>query len=211
MNDTIEAINNITIFDEPVGVLVSGGADSALLLYKLLSSYKATVHIFTVAIGTDEQVDVKASVDVVNACIKLTGNKNIEHHITYTEKDTSKPKQLQGLAKEYYDNGSICRIFHGITQTPPADVLKNWDISLTAPNSAWRDPGAKRNPGTGHVTRPWTNIDKKGIASLYREYNLMDTLFCYTKSCTNAESTVANYHCGKCWWCYERKWAFGQL
>ena len=40
---------NIPVIDKPIGVLVSGGADSALLLYLLLQSYNSTIQIFTIA------------------------------------------------------------------------------------------------------------------------------------------------------------------
>jgi 7-cyano-7-deazaguanine synthase in queuosine biosynthesis len=63
---------------------------------------------------------------------------------------------------------------------------------------------------------PWANTDKKGIAKMYREENLIDTLLPVTRSCEydpNCEffddiEDPGLGHCGECWWCKEREWGF---
>jgi len=44
---------------------------------------------------------------------------------------------------------------------------------------------------------------------------LLETLFPVTRSCEWNEHVVGEdpgmEHCGNCWWCHERKWAFGRL
>ena len=54
--------------------------------------------------------------------------------------------------------------------------------------------------------RPFFNLDKRQIAELYKQHNLLDTLFPLTVSCIT-EIT----HCGECWFCKERIWGFGKL
>ena len=54
--------------------------------------------------------------------------------------------------------------------------------------------------------KPFFNLDKKEIAKLYRQHNLLDTLFPLTISCITEIS-----HCGECWFCKERIWGFGKL
>ena len=49
-------------------------------------------------------------------------------------------------------------------------------------------------------------MDKKDIARLYEEEGILDDLFPLTRSCENDDTL--DYHCGFCWWCDERKWAF---
>ena len=41
----------------------------------------------------------------------------------------------------------------------------------------------------------------------------MKTLFPYTASCTGDAETTNNFTmpCGKCFWCYEKKWAFNMI
>ena len=54
--------------------------------------------------------------------------------------------------------------------------------------------------------KPFLGMDKKDIARLYEEEGILDDLFPLTRSCENDDTL--DYHCGFCWWCDERKWAF---
>ena len=54
------------------------------------------------------------------------------------------------------------------------------------------------------------NMDKKDLALIYKEHNLLSTLFPITRSCVT-ETMNFDAHCGECWWCKERIWAFGKL
>ena len=54
--------------------------------------------------------------------------------------------------------------------------------------------------------KPFLGMDKKDIARLYEEEGILDDLFPLTRSCENDDTL--DYHCGYCWWCDERKWAF---
>ena len=65
---------------------------------------------------------------------------------------------------------------------------------------------------------PWANTNKKGIAKMYRDENIIDSLLPVTRSCEwdptcdyyDVIGTVDPYlgHCGECWWCKEREWGF---
>jgi len=59
---------------------------------------------------------------------------------------------------------------------------------------------------------------------MYKELNLLDSLFPITRSCeydiywqTNSEEWKKDVpdpgigHCNKCWWCKERKWGFNNV
>ena len=54
---------------------------------------------------------------------------------------------------------------------------------------------------------PLATIDKKGLAEQYRKYDLMESLYPYTKSCT----ATTRLPCGRCFWCHEKAWAFGTM
>ena len=59
-------------------------------------------------------------------------------------------------------------------------------------------------------------IDKQGLGKLYKEHDLMESLFPLTYSCEyysrdKMYGDVGDKHCGKCWWCQEREWGFGKL
>ena len=48
-------------------------------------------------------------------------------------------------------------------------------------------------------------------------HGIVDELFPLTRSCESEEKGQQmldggpEEHCGKCWWCLERQWAFGRL
>jgi tRNA(Ile)-lysidine synthase TilS/MesJ len=74
---------DIPVFDSPVNILVSGGADSAILLYLLLQKYSNKIYIHTITNIDIGLQNVCAAINVVINCIELTNNKNIEHSIYY--------------------------------------------------------------------------------------------------------------------------------
>ena len=52
-------------------------------------------------------------------------------------------------------------------------------------------------------------LTKKQLAKIYKDFNLLETLP-LTYSCEEYGLDTMD-HCGKCWWCQERFWAFGRL
>ena len=58
---------------------------------------------------------------------------------------------------------------------------------------------------------PYEYVDKRFVADMYHKYNLMFELFPITSSCVEyAEKTdYFTKPCKECWWCREKKWAFG--
>jgi hypothetical protein len=210
MNLIKEALNSIPVVSEPVGILVSGGTDSAVLLYLLLSKYNSKIHIFSTSAGPRKEVDMKHCLDVVRTCTNITSNWNVEHHITYTEGYAG--PAIFDLAHKYVEEERIRWLFTGITKNPPYDVQAKWKDKQPALALDGRDPDEIRDPFRHSEHRkiyPWTNFDKRDIAQLYQKHNLTDTLFPVTRSCVNIHT--GDVHCGECWWCNEREWAFGRL
>ena len=215
MEQLIEQYNlcgvDFNIYKGPNAISVSGGADSALLLYFLLKYSKDRVHIFTLADGTKNITGAKAAINVVYECAKLTGNYNFEHHIDYSPDYNS--DYVERLPFEYLDKQEYNVLYAGITNVPPADERTNFYENFFEEQ---RDPTVLRDTfryGFSYV--PWTNYDKKKIAQIYKEYELIDTLFPVTRSCEWNEYVDCKdpgmEHCGNCWWCHERQWAFGRL
>jgi len=93
----------------------------------------------------------------------------------------------------------------GLTGNPPPEALETFGHK-----------GEDRRNHYKNVVRlkfnrykPFVNVDKKFVAGIYKENDIMD-LFEITRSCTGTAKTTDNYtkECHKCFWCYERKWAF---
>lgn len=205
----IEENIEFEIVDGAIGASVSGGADSALMLYFILKYTSKPVHIFTYAHEDKMLRNPTASIAVVNRCASLTGNYDLTHHLIYRKYGNR--TELFGLPIEYKSKGLIDTLYTGITKNPPLSVSN----SFLYPNTEHlnRDPDTVRSNKTDFVYMPWTNLDKRDIAKIYRSHNLIDTLFPVTRSCewTPKSEGVPDPgmgHCGKCWWCEERQWGF---
>ena len=222
--------------DGPVGISVSCGADSAIILYLLMKEVKHDLHIYNV-IGDRRQSVLEPAVDrVIAKCVELTGKTNYFIHKTYSPRP---PGELVfQVYKESLDKGEVDIVYTGLTKFPPDDVHANWEINWPEWHLQFRRYDAvnplfgveiKIPEGTdcseppltidgkykdkisqdARVYNPMINHTKQSIASLYRALGVEETLFPHTRSCEDDNHT--NGHCGKCWWCKERLWGFGHL
>ncbi len=194
---------DVDIHSEGVGISCSGGADSSLLLYILMKHAECPIHIFTCASEQKNYSSINSSIDVIKKCIELTNNKNIFHHIHFVDQQTTKNFYL-------YSHFKLIKILYtAITRNPPKEVT---DTFIEESTEDWeRGPDQTRDlyHRNNSVYTPFHRIDKKAIASMYQELGLVDTLFPLTRSCEN--NTIVQGHCGECWWCEERLWAFGAV
>lgn len=198
------------IYPGTLGVCVSGGADSALLLYFLLRYTTSTVHIFSLASQEKWLRNTHASINVVSKCAELTGNYNFVHHITYDAVQTK--ENLFVLPRQYIADDVISTMYTGVTKNPPFDVTAKFMLETL--ENLERDPTIVRPVKTDKWYIPWTNLDKQDLHDIYEQHKLLDILFPITRSCewlNHAWPDPGNGHCGKCWWCEERKWGFGRL
>lgn len=62
------------------------------------------------------------------------------------------------------------------------------------------------------VYQPFLVVNKLFVKGVLEEHNILDEIFPLTGSCTaNAEITkLWTQPCKRCFWCYEKKWAFGK-
>jgi 7-cyano-7-deazaguanine synthase in queuosine biosynthesis len=209
----------ILTFSGSIGINVSGGADSALLLYFTLLNQKEVVHVTTLGNNQRYRRNVKIASRVLEKCIQMSENSNVVHHIHNADIQTG--LVLDNMIKMYYDNGTINAVTGAITANPPKEISDTFIYETT--ESHERCPETIREVYTRGYNNeiigysPFTNINKKVIAEIYKKYNLME-LFELTRSCefdpTKNNGVMVDPgmgHCGKCWWCEERKWAFGRL
>lgn len=192
-----------------VGVCVSGGADSAILLYLIMKFATKPITIFTIASQQKQLTTAHVAMNVISKCAELTGNYNFVHLVDYVPAQTRenvfiRPEQF--LAKEMVDV-----IYTGVTKNPPDEVCNTF-INET-PETEDRDPNVVRDTVRGKWITPWTNLNKADIYDLYVANDLVTTLFPFTRSCEWIPDMVdvadpKSGHCGKCWWCEERNWGF---
>ncbi|RZD43569.1 MAG: hypothetical protein CXT73_00150 [Methanobacteriota archaeon] len=199
---------NLKIYEGPIGISCSGGADSSLLLYFLMKYSNDKIYILSTGNKAKQFKNVTIINNVIQKCIELTGNMNIEHHSTFCDYQT-----LSNIFDklDYYRKNKLINIFYtGITANPPKFIT---DTFIEEVSEVDRNPtimkAVLRNNNKTYT--PWINIDKKKLAQIYKEYNLIDSLFVHTRSCEWETQNVKDPklgHCGICWWCQERAWGF---
>lgn len=196
----------IPIVDGPIGINCSGGADSSLLLYILMKNSLDLIHIFTLADDEKCRSSAIISSKVIEKIIQLTGNSNIQHHVTYAKEQT-----ILNVNKTvtFFENLNLIKVWYsGLTANPDKEIGDSFGDN----NSQYliRNPLVKRNVINGSKITPFTNFNKKTVAKLYMELGIMDSIFPLTRSCESKHRLNYLGHCGKCWWCKEREWGFSE-
>ena len=205
---------DLQIFDKSVGVLVSGGVDSAILLYYLMKHSTSTIHIYSQGFNAKYRRNTIIAPRVVEKCIQLTDNINVVHHINYKDVGTSTSiTEAPWIALE---EGLINTLVIGTTMNPPDDIASSFTPELEYETTRQPTGNNELFIQSGKIYYPWANTDKRGIAEMYKEENLIDSLFPITRSC-EYDPTCDYFdnikdpeleHCGECWWCKEREWGF---
>lgn len=189
-----------------IGLKISGGTDSSLVAY-MLANYiidnDLDIQITPIVIIEEEAPFQKIfSEQVLHIVSTLTGYsfntpKQFYHHI-----GNNKIEKMREIENSLRNNIEL--IVSGASQYPKAETFN--------------EPGGPEENRKGifptlwdnWIYTPFINLDKKEIAELYDQYNLLDELFPYTRSCVTATNDFSK-HCGKCWWCKERIYGFGKL
>ena len=138
-----------------------------------------------------------------------------DHIIYYPDINDEYQREIKEFRDRDTDNFNsvlIDILYSCITCNPPDN-----DKTISKNKERTRDESAERPletwSGFAHYINPFFKINKKDIKKLYDENGLTHTLFPITRSCEGSDYQTGNYtyHCGKCWWCEERLWAFGFL
>lgn len=193
----------------PIGISCSGGADSSVLLYILLKNHNDKIFVLTCANSEKNYSSSITTTKVINKCIDLTGNNNVSHYTWYTNKQDI--NTLFANQFKLLNEGTINILYTGITANPPDHITSSFSCEST--EYSYRNPNIKRNiwDENQNIHMPFTNSNKQEINLIYKKYDLIDSLFPITRSCESIDTQYINQHCGICWWCQERQWAFGRL
>jgi len=207
-----------------IGVAVSGGADSAMILWMLcniITRDKLDIEVSTYrTVHTIRSWQVKYSDQVIKFI------KESFPDIKWGKTLTESPED--GSIKSYIDSqGCMHRklrmehndmvTYSGVTLNPPAEEGKKiWRFMWKdrAPNRDWetRDSwlsGTNVKMKHGYECKPFCVYDKRAVLAFYKKYNLLDTLLPLTRTCEGWSEWTNNFttECKQCWWCIERNWA----
>lgn len=199
---------NIDLLPGPIGISHSGGADSAILLYILMKYHSEPIHVFTCASKEKFRVAPHVALNVISKCMDLTGRKDIYHHTHYVDRQDL--ANLFDYQNYLYNLNLVRHIYTGATALPPLEVCESFKNGVVLLNR--RDPNVIRPLRAGKNNEyytPFFNHNKHDIFMLYEKLGVLEDIFPITRSCESLELTSG--HCGSCWWCEERAWAFGRL
>jgi hypothetical protein len=201
-----------------IGITLTGGADSAIMLYMLMvfkKEYRPDLEIVPITPIDSrkpyQEIFAKAVIDYVENKLAIKLN-DTNLHLT---------ELLDGERENYQFNKSVwvnkVKTYNGLQETYMSETLNpSYDIEHD-----WFFAGAGRDPSRDVVAdlslsryvrnhHPFRNINKQGVRELYEYYNVLDELFPLTRSCENI-TTNFKMHCGFCWACAEREWGFDKL
>ncbi len=211
-----------------IGVLVSGGADSALLTYLLayyIKKNQLPVQIFPITAELlSRPYNLRYSQRVLEKISELLNFKFNLHLNFFIPNHLGEWSDEQKVAvKSYYTADFIKRyqlvfLYNALTSAPSEEDLPP-GIRSESPgrtSEEWKEKQKNIDP----QKVPFIDIDKRGIAELYAKFNLLESLFPLTRSCeSELEETI---YCTKvcsevlpleeyCWWCREREFAFSKF
>ena len=227
--------NRINIYIPPrhktICVSVSGGTDSALLLWNIFQHQKDTnnafkVVIYTTAPRTKKYFNFYHALNVQNWIFDYT---QFDHDYSwctfhrYNSQSSEMYTQMKAIGLAY--NPTL--FISGRTSWPQSgDLPPFWDsnrndqkISKTEAITYTRnidDPVMEKLQDADPTARTWfpedsfyytpmISVDKKWIRGSYEYYGITD-LWNTTRSC-EGEQPILQQTCGECWWCLEREWA----
>jgi tRNA(Ile)-lysidine synthase TilS/MesJ len=213
-----------------IAVNCSGGADSSILLYVVCDYIKkqnrkdARVSVLTCGNALKDRWNPRKAADVVNYVAESLDFDQFDMHYSYY-RDLQAVNYFHEIERKLFEDNRTEIVISGITANPIVEaIVENSngemvnlaDEALPARNAGGNTIYEETSWG-GKFYTPFSNVDKRFIASMYRQYNV-EPLFDLTRSCEAIpdsdkpfDPNFENTPCGNCWWCLERKWAFGRL
>lgn len=178
-----------------IGVFVSGGWDSAVLLYiiwDICIKQRNEMRIYTVP-----KLDgaVKHAERVVKWCRYKLITDAVPHDIvgSITAEDPS----------EYVKSGVVDALMSGNVDIVYSAVTSYYDEMNPDQDRIF----TKGTPFEDIVRQPFAELTKDKTVQLAYDLGIADEIMKYTHSCTQLEEG----RCGYCPWCKEREWAFKQI
>jgi len=204
-----------------IGISMSGGADSSLLCYLLARQIK------------EEKLDVKISPITAKFSVRpwsydvsrtvtgfISSALDFDNWGDHWKFDVTEYECQTDARKEYkFDtivqflilNKKIDFFYSGKTKNPAQEIMNTFHDKQYQEDRQNPNQQSIQKSEIEHV--PYAMVDKRLVLSLYKDLDLLDTLFPLTRSCEGDRNITNNFTttCGKCWWCEERNWAYQEV
>lgn len=204
----IKTLDKIVTLDVPsnkhLGILVSGGLDSALLLFLVIKKIIDNNILCTYTAYTVPNVKDNAEIYSKQVVKYLENYFQIKINHKIIGDGTLPPRKLINIPSGYLLDNSVIDILYSAQNQFPPDA-QSWKVYTqnVGINFKRRDPNL---PDPPRVKYPFIKLYKSHILELYRHFQLLD-LAAITHSCTELQLGK----CNRCIWCLERQWAFTAL
>lgn len=222
-----------------IAIRLSGGPDSAIIYYALCDFYKdSKINLFPYTMSSPLRPHAKRKAENI---IKITGEltgKYPTYHFNRFHNEHNKDNIQEVNSIEYvrgqeileelvYNSQPIDLSYTGLSKNCPVDLIKqsieelaeknnlNLDDCLLAidERDSSRDIDFDYSDANSTVKMPFLRHDKRTVFEAYKYYGMLDKLYPHTWSCES--DLQANHsdpaHCGTCYFCIERLFAFGRL
>jgi len=204
-----------------IGINLSGGCDSALVMFMTCRELvernsDAVIHPVT-GVHNARPTNIWNAQEIVELFKEMFPTVNIgEHFVDYYDKNHEKDKVNQHAKHEnrLRDEGKIEVLFHGRTANPDKEEAEKHNLLYKREER--RDKhGNTREPYHENHDKPFycpfEFVDKRFVSDMYNRFGLMEELFPLTASCVEYAKKTDYFTkpCKECWWCREKKWAFG--
>ena len=183
---------NDTVGDR-IGIFVSGGIDSALLLYLLMSenellSAKKTITVFSIPKTDGTTYYAPLVVELISSMLHIdppklffVGNKDWPH---------------QTIVNRSWNDVAARNIVDSIFLAD--NITPNEDLPGLMP--------VRSKTSSNLVQQPFFNLTKDEIIQSVFDYGI-EKIFEFTHTCTERPRG----RCDECWQCNERAWAFSKI
>jgi hypothetical protein len=234
-NNSVEII--IPSHHKTIVVDVSGGTDSALLLYFISRSLENRSDVTVIVRHIVDLVRVPYTKPLIQKIVSefeynFPSIKYQTRFLQFVEKKptVTKTYSLEKDKTEILKQNSNITFFGSVTANPPEQVQKDLDMwesgRLKIREKDQRESRILYKPYDKNMevttidkcnflnAQPFLLVDKKFISYFYfNETFLKNSIFKLTASCVCSDVFITKnwtVPCKSCWWCKEKKWAFGR-
>lgn len=223
--DETQYVDLYVPYEGPLGIWMSGGADSSLLAFllaKTIKDYNMEVKILPMSFKRDNKPwNLAVATNVVQQIENIleikSGDIFLSHNYCYFGNHEAADfgeltlKHVNNLKR----NKLVTIIYNGLTKNPdplPPELTDEREIIRDNPNEGFDDSMSINDIEHRLVSTPFLFQTKEIVAELYKKHNLIETLLPYTRSCEGLIKSTEFFRkpCYTCWWCRERKWAFSK-
>ena len=206
---------------ENIGINLSAGTDSALLMFftcRELEKKNSNQKIIPITGVHNLRPNNIWNAEEIVLLFKewFPTVKWGEHQIDRYDKDNQKDKTRKHLEHEnkLWNNKIINVLFHGRTANPPKEEAEKHNLMFQRETRRDIETNTREvffKSSSRSFYCPFEFVNKKFVSDMYHRYNLMDELFPITASCVAYAKKTNHFSepCKECWWCREKKWAFG--